>query len=48
MGERGGGALSLSRFHLSPFPQKRLMLRLHAVLLVGQRKSAWEARTYAG
>ena len=33
MGERGGGrelkeALSLFRFHLSPFPQKRLMLRL--------------------
>ena len=26
MGE--GGALSLFRFHLSPFPQKRLILRL--------------------
>ena len=29
MGEGGGGeALSLFRFHLSPFPQKRLILRL--------------------
>ena len=40
MGEGGGGegkgrrlspsALSLFRFHLSPFPQKRLILRLIA------------------
>ena len=31
MGEGGGGeekALSLFRFHLLPFPQKRLILRL--------------------
>ena len=32
MGEGGGGeALSLFRFHLSPFPQKRLILRLESV-----------------
>ena len=40
MGEGGGGeekgsfspsALSLFRFHLSPFPQKRLILRLPPV-----------------
>ena len=33
MGEGGGGeekALSFFRFHLSPFPQKRLILRLAA------------------
>ena len=31
MGEGGGGeALSFFRFHLSPFPQKRLILRLPA------------------
>ena len=28
MGEGGGEALSIFRFHLSPFPQKRLILRL--------------------
>ena len=28
MGEGGGEALSFFRFHLSPFPQKRLILRL--------------------
>ena len=26
--EKGSSALSLFRFHLSPFPQKRLILRL--------------------
>ena len=42
MGEGGGGeekgsfspsALSLFRFHLSPFPQKRLILRLRIRVL---------------
>ena len=42
MGEGGGGeekrsfspsALSLFRFHLSPFPQKRLILRLTLKLI---------------
>ena len=37
MGEEGGGfspsALSLFRFHQTPFPQKRLILRLTSVKL---------------
>ena len=38
MGEGGGGeeALSLFRFHLSPFPQKRLILRLSMYILVNK------------
>ena len=34
MGEGGGEALSLFRFRLSPFPQKRLILRLETCLQV--------------
>ena len=31
--EKGSSALSLFRFHLSPFPQKRLILRLTQTFL---------------
>ena len=44
MGEGGGGeALSLFRFHLSPFPQKRLILRL---LSSGGERIKHTHRTY--
>ena len=50
MGEGGGGALSLFRFHLSPFPPKRLILRLypgHMMVILGYRALALKLKLSA-